>query len=97
MTKSTTRPNARRPELAIFIGIQATGKTSLFRERFLQTHVRISLDLLRTRNREMRFLQLCLETGMDAVVDNTNPSLADRTKYIEPARAAGFRVVGNYF
>ncbi len=28
------------------------------------------------------------------MVDNTNPAAADRRRYVEPARAAGFRVVG---
>ena len=28
------------------------------------------------------------------VVDATNPTPADRRRYVEPARAAGFRVVG---
>ena len=28
------------------------------------------------------------------MVDNTNPTPADRRRYLEPARAAGFRVVG---
>ena len=28
------------------------------------------------------------------MVDNTNPTPADRRRYVEPARAAGFRVIG---
>jgi predicted kinase len=35
-------------EAVIFTGLQATGKSSFFKERFFSTHVRISLDLLRT-------------------------------------------------
>ena len=51
------------------------------------------MDLLKTRSREARFLELCLETRMPFVVDNTNPTVADRARYAEPARAAGFRVI----
>jgi predicted kinase len=34
---------------------------------------------------------------MSFVVDNTNPTKADRQKYIAPAKAAGYRVDGYYF
>jgi predicted kinase len=81
----------------IFIGIQGSGKTSFYKERFLKTHVRISLDLLKTRGKEIRFLQLCLETGQKFVIDNTNPNTATRTPYIEAARRHRFQVVGYYF
>jgi predicted kinase len=81
-------------EAVIFCGVQGSGKTTLYRERFLETHVRISMDLLRTRPREAAFLRTCLETRMAFVVDNTNPTVADRARYIDPARAAGFKVIG---
>ena len=75
-------------------GLQGAGKTTLYRDRWLETHVRISMDLLRTRAREAALLELCLPTRQPFVVDNTNPTVADRARYVEPARAAGFRVVG---
>ncbi len=75
-------------------GLQGAGKTTLYRDRWLETHVRISMDLLRTRPRETALLELCLSTRQPFVVDNTNPTVADRARYVEPARAAGFRVVG---
>jgi predicted kinase len=81
-------------EAVVFCGVQGSGKTSLYRQRFLETHVRLAMDLLRTRARERAFLRLCLETGQRFVVDNTNPTPTDRRRYVEPARAAGFRVVG---
>ncbi|UOR06907.1 ATP-binding protein [Hymenobacter aerilatus] len=84
-------------QLIVFCGIQATGKSTFYQQQFFHSHVRISLDLLRTRNRERRLLQLCLETQMQCVVDNTNPTRAERAAYIEPARAAGFEVVGYFF
>lgn len=81
----------------IFCGIQAAGKSTFYSYHFLQTHLRISMDLLRTRNRERRFLDLCLQTGQRFVIDNTNPSIEERKRYIEPALAANFRLTGYYF
>lgn len=84
-------------EAVVFIGIPGSGKSSFYKERLFSTHVRISLDLLKTRRRERRFLEACLETGQKFVVDNTNPTVADRLRYIEAARAARYSVVGYYF
>lgn len=84
-------------EAVIFIGVQGAGKTSFYLRYFFKTHVRISLDLLRTRHREQTLLTACLTCGQRFVIDNTNPTRADRERYIEPARAAGFRAVAYYF
>lgn len=81
----------------IFCGIQATGKSTFYKERFFNSHIRISLDLLKTRNREQRLLQLCLDTQARFVVDNTNPTAAERARYLAPARAAGYQLIGYYF
>jgi predicted kinase len=80
-------------EAVIFCGVQGSGKTTLYRDRFLETHARISMDLLRTRAREAAFLKTCLETGMRFVVDNTNPTVADRARYLKPAREAGYTLI----
>lgn len=84
-------------EAILLIGIQGAGKSTFFRERFFDTHVRINLDMLKTRRREELLVKACLEGGQAFVVDNTNPLPADRSRYIQPARAAGFRVVGYFF
>lgn len=84
-------------QLVLFCGIQATGKSTFYQQRFFHSHVRLSLDLLRTRHREQRLLQVCLETRMRCVVDNTNPTRAERASYIAPARTAGFEIVGYFF
>jgi len=81
----------------VFVGLQGAGKSSFYKERFFATHVRISLDLLKTRYREQRMLELCLATEQRLVVDNTNPTRTERMKYIEPCKAAGFRIIGYYF
>lgn len=84
-------------EAIIFVGIQGSGKSTFFKERFFSTHVRISLDLLKTRHRERRHIETCFETSQRFVVDNTNPTSADRSRYIQPARAARFAVIGYFF
>jgi predicted kinase len=81
-------------EAIVLCGVQGSGKTTLYRERFLPTHVRIAMDQLRSRAREEAFLGLCLDQRQPFVVDNTNPTPTDRRRYIEPARAAGFKVIG---
>lgn len=84
-------------EAVLFIGIQGSGKTTFYVERFLKTHLRISLDMLKTRNKEWQFFLLCLETGQKLVIDNTNPTATRRARYIEAAKAKKFKVTGYYF
>jgi predicted kinase len=84
-------------EAILFVGIQASGKSTFYRQRFFDTHVRISLDVLRTRHREQILLQACLTAKQPFVIDNTNPTAADRARYIEPARQAGFQVIAYFF
>lgn len=84
-------------ECIIFVGIQASGKSTFYKERFFATHVRINLDMLKTRHREHAYVMTSIQTGQPFVVDNTNPTKADRAKYMEAAKAAGFRIVGYYF
>ncbi len=84
-------------EAVIFTGVQASGKTSFYRDRFFETHVRLSLDMLRTRHRERLLLKACLAAQQRFVIDNTNPRAADRAIYIALARQSGFRVIGYYF
>jgi hypothetical protein len=49
-------------EAVIFIGIQGTGKSSFYLERFFKTHVHLSQDLLKTKHRLRLFFNACLET-----------------------------------
>src|SRR5438105_1127957 len=84
-------------EAVIFAGLQASGKSTFYQQRFFRTHVRVNLDMLHTRNRERLLLRACLQMRQPFVVDNTNPTAAERANYIGPAREAGFSVVGFYF
>ncbi len=84
-------------EAIIFAGVQGAGKTTFYKERFSDTHVRISLDMLRTRRREQLLFDACVQGKQSFVVDNTNPLPSDRARYIAPAHAAGFQVLAYYF
>ncbi|WP_040549543.1 AAA family ATPase [Pedosphaera parvula] len=84
-------------EMILFIGIQATGKSSFYREHFYYTHMRINLDMLKTRTREQLLVKACLESKTKFVVDNTNLTREERARYITQAKQAGFTVIGYFF
>jgi predicted kinase len=84
-------------EAVVFCGIQGSGKTTFYVERFLTTHIRLSLDMLRTRGRETLLMRACIAALQSFVVDNTNPTAAERRRYVEAATAARFTTVAYFF
>ncbi len=80
----------------VFIGLQASGKTSFYQQRFSGL-AHVNLDALHTRGKENRLLEECFASEKSFVVDNTNPTRKDRARYIGAAREHGYRVVGFYF
>ena len=83
-------------EAVWLIGIPASGKSSFYAARFAATHLRINLDMLRTRHRESELVATCLRLQQPFVVDDTNATREERARFLQPARAAGFRTVGYY-
>jgi predicted kinase len=88
-------------ELVIFVGLQASGKSTFYRERFAATHEHVSKDLLRnnrnSNRRQAQLIEAALKEGSPVVVDNTNPTVEDRRTLIELGRRFGARIVGHYF
>ncbi len=84
-------------EAIILIGIQASGKSTFYKEKFFNSHLRISNDLLKTKNRENLLLEYCKTTNMSFVVDNTNITKDLRRRYIQFSCSIGIPVIGYYF
>ncbi len=62
----------------MFIGVQATGKSSFYAARFGETHLRLNMDMLNTRHRESILLKAFIDSKTSFVVDNTNPTREGR-------------------
>jgi predicted kinase len=97
-----TVDNARdAPEVVIFVGLQASGKSSFFLERFAATHEHVSKDLFRNNKnknrRQAQLIEATLGAGSPVVVDNTNPTVEDRGSLIQLGRELGAKIVGYYF
>jgi predicted ABC-type ATPase len=86
-----------RMEVALFVGVQGSGKTSFYASQLIHTHLRISRDLVRTKHREWKLFEACLDLQQPLVLDNTNPSRAVRARFIALAQARGFPVVAWHF
>jgi len=90
-----------KPELVVFTGLQASGKTSFYRERFATTHVHISKDAWpnarKKEERQRRLVDENLGAGRSVVVDNTNPTPMERAPLIAIARSLGARVTSYAF
>lgn len=87
--------------MIVFVGLQASGKSTFFRERFAATHEHVSKDRFRNnRNRNRRQTQLieeALGAGHSVVVDNTNPATGDRSPLVKLGRKHGAKIVGYHF
>lgn len=79
------------------MGLQGSGKSTFFLQQFYKTHLRLSMDMLRTRHREKLLFEACLAAKQPIVIDNTNPTPAERARYIPAFKAHQFAVIGYYF
>lgn len=88
-------------ECIILIGLPAAGKTTFHRQNFAATHRHVSKDLWPNATgrdaRQRRAIADALSKGAPVVIDNTNPTIAERAAIIALAREHGARVVGYFF
>jgi len=90
-----------RREVAVLVGLQASGKTTFYRQRLAATHVHVSKDnwpnARRRQRRQLRIIAETLGQGRDVAVDNTNPSPEEWGPLIVTAKEHGARVVAYWF
>ncbi|WP_203736798.1 ATP-binding protein [Catellatospora chokoriensis] len=88
-------------EVAVLIGLQASGKSTFCRTVLADGRAVVSKDDFRNARhrqvREMRLVGEALAAGCSVVVDNTNPSPAQWQPLIDAAREYGASVVGYWF
>lgn len=88
-------------EVAILIGLQASGKTTFYRQVLAATHEHVSKDAFRhARNRQRRQMQLineALKVGRNVAVDNANPSPEEWQPVVALAHHHGAKVIGYWF
>jgi len=81
----------------IFIGLQASGKSTYYQRNLSKTHIRLSMDMLRTRHREKLLFEACLKAKQPVVIDNTSPTKSERATYIDGFKENKFEISGYYF
>lgn len=88
-------------EVAILIGLQASGKTTFCRQVLARDHVVVSKDAFpnarHRQRRQMRLIGEALAEGRSVAVDNTNPSPQEWQPLIDAARAHGAAPIGYWF
>ncbi|TBU28970.1 PNK3P-domain-containing protein [Dichomitus squalens] len=80
-------PAPASPELVLFVGYPALGKSSFFRTHFAPAHyTHINQDTLKTRDKCVKAVDQALKDKHDVVVDNTNRDKETRQYYISLAK-----------
>lgn len=88
-------------EVALLMGLQASGKTTFYRTMLADTHAHVSKDAFPNarskQRRQMLLIGEALAAGQHVAVDNTNPSPEEWHPIITAARSQLAKVTGYWF
>lgn len=81
------------PEVVVFVGFPASGKTTFY-EKVMKpdNYVHVNRDKLGTWQKCVALCEQQLLRGRKVVVDNTNPDIESRSRYISSAKKYGVPV-----
>ncbi|XP_043939340.1 bifunctional polynucleotide phosphatase/kinase [Protopterus annectens] len=81
---------SKSPEVVVAVGYPASGKSSFFKDFLISDgYVYVNRDTLGTWQKCVAGCEEALRNGKSVVVDNTNPDIESRSRYIECAKKAG--------
>jgi predicted kinase len=89
-------------DLAVLVGLQASGKSTFCRRHLMDRHVLVSKDRFPRgargkQARQMRLVEEALAEGRSVAVDNTNPSPDEWRPLVEAGHAHGALVTAYWF
>ena len=95
-------PNAsitsNKKEIVVFVGFPASGKSTFFKEYMSKSYGYASRDVLKTWQNCVTTSENCItKEGRSVVIDNTNPDVASRERYITLAKKLNVPVRCFYF
>jgi predicted kinase len=84
-------------QCVIFTGLPGCGKSTYFKERFFDTHIRVNLDMIKKRKREQELIEGIINARMPFVVDNTNITIKRRERYFKLLENKHYNILSVYF
>lgn len=84
-------------EAIILVGLPASGKSTYCKANFSNTHIRLNLDMLKTRHREKLLINACIAAKQPFVIDNTNVTVLERKRYIDLLKNSKFKIMCHVF
>lgn len=80
-------------EYVLMIGVALSGKTTYLKANF--NHERVALSFFdNDRKKELKYIEECLKTGKNVVIDDTNLTVAIRKQHIDLAKKYDAKVRG---
>ena len=76
-------------EVVVFVGCPASGKTTFYQTHMSGHYHHVNRDTLGTWEKCVFETEQFLRNGRSVVIDNTNPDIASRSRYIEVAKRVG--------
>ncbi|WP_461083911.1 AAA family ATPase [Streptomyces deserti] len=89
-------------DLAVLVGLQASGKSAFYAQRLKDRYALVSKDAFprgarRRQDRQMRLIGQALAAGRSVAVDNTNPSPEEWRPLVAAGHAHGATVTAYWF